>query len=284
MLMRPCAASPTGAGRPARPERRDAAVVRRDRRSPLADATFARFVARRRRGVDGRRLSRGRARVPGRRSRSAARGRPRVRRFLHVEARVRGRRRRDAGRGLDEAGRARSSAYDRHGASARAPSTAPSPRRARRPGGARRYGRRRGAPWRRWLDGVLAFHSHLRDLAAAIRGRSARLAAIGSFPEGGRYPPTTTPWRGGASGRAGAVVPGRRGVTRDHFGWRLRLRTRRSPTSGSSTTSSGCSGSVARRWRDADEPVRRSAAAWTRAPRRQRSAQRPHSVPTITWA
>ena len=111
-----------------------------------------------------------------------------------------------------------------------------------------------------WLaDGVLAFHSHLADLAGAYPGTLTEdWGAIGSFLEGGRYLPTTTPWREirhlGA-GQALAFADGR-ATTTDHFAMTFDPADPPLPDERVIDDVAGLlEAAVARSWRNADEPV-----------------------------
>jgi hypothetical protein len=141
-----------------------------------------------------------------------------------------------------------------------------------------------------WLaDGVLAFHSHLRDLAAAYPGPLTEdWGAIGSFLEGGRYLPTTTPWREIRHLGAGQALAftGGRATTSDHFAMVFDPASPPLPDDRVVDDVAGLlEAAVARGWRNADAPVlplsggmdsRYIGAELVRQ-------QGPHCVPTITW-
>jgi asparagine synthetase B (glutamine-hydrolysing) len=141
-----------------------------------------------------------------------------------------------------------------------------------------------------WLaDGILAFHSHLLDLAPAYPGRlSEDLGAIGSFLEGGRYLPTTTAWREVRHLGAGQALTFAGGVAtvRDHFAMPFDPDPPRIPDARVVDEVIGLlEASVGRGWREADAPVvplsggmdsRYIAAELVRR-------NGPRSVPTITW-
>ncbi len=265
--------------------------------SPLADATFARFVASAAAAAeDGSspRLAGGPGCRVGSIARSAASWEaPGSGRFFHVDGQVRvvdGAE--TTGRGLDDAGRsAIGRLYDRHGASAWARldgsfclvvRDGPAVHIAMDVVGAH------AVYW--WLsDGVLAFHSHLRDLAAAYPGALTEdWAAIGSFLEGGRYLPTTTPWREIRHLGAGQALAFQDGVatTRDHFAMAFEPADPALPDDRVVDDVIGLlEAAVARCWRDADEPVLPLSGGMDSRFLAAELVRRngPHSVPTITW-
>ena len=265
--------------------------------SPLADATFARFVASAASAAEGGstpRLAGGPGCRVGSIARSAASWEaPGSGRFLHVDGQVRvvdGAE--TTGGGLDEAGRsAIGRLYDRHGAAAWARldgsfclvvRDGPAVHVAMDVVGAH------AVYW--WLsDGVLAFHSHLRDLAAAHPGALTEdWAAIGSFLEGGRYLPTTTPWREIRHLGAGQALSFQDGVatTRDHFAMAFEPAAPPPPDDRVVDDVIGLlEASVARCWRDADEPVLPLSGGMDSRFLAAELVRRngPHSVPTITW-
>ncbi|HEY4189894.1 MAG TPA: asparagine synthase-related protein [Candidatus Limnocylindrales bacterium] len=141
-----------------------------------------------------------------------------------------------------------------------------------------------------WLaDGVLAFHSHLADLAAAYPGTLTEdWGAIGSFLEGGRYLPTATPWREIRHLGAGQALAFSGGVaaTSDHFAMRFEPADPPLPDERVIDDVAGLlQAAVARCWRDADEPVLPlSGGMDSRYIGAELVRQNgPHCVPTITW-
>ena len=147
----------------------------------------------------------------------------------------------------------------------------------------------RGVYW--WYqDGLLAFHSHILDLAPSYPGALVEdVGALGHFLECGHYPPRATAYRAVhhlGAGQCLALV-GEAVSVQDHF----RMVYRDSP--GRKTTEllvdeliSLVSASVARSWRAASEPVvPLSGGVDSRylAAELVRQAGGPGAVHTVTW-
>ncbi len=141
-----------------------------------------------------------------------------------------------------------------------------------------------------WIaDGLLAFHSHLLDLAPAYPGRLTEdLGAIGSFLEGGRYLPGTTAWREVGHLGAGQALTFANGtaVVRDHFAMPFEADP---PAVADERVVDDVVGlleaSVARSWRDAEAPVLPLSGGMDSRYLAAELVRRngPRSVPTITW-